>query len=127
MNIKTVSGEQNNNHAATGETGGQQVRTLILSALENPAIKIVEGGNCACQGHMKRAIVDLSTDISGGMQHMSTVIEGSAYNPKINCMAFCVDGMNVIVEPQKMTIHKAKDEVEAMTVIKWMKDAIKQT
>jgi len=127
MNIKTVSGEQNNNYIAAGDTSRQQVRSLILSALEYPAIKIIEGGSCACQGRMKRAIVDLSTDISGGMQHMSTVIKGSAYNPKISCMAFCVDGMNVIVEPYKMTIHKAKDEVEAMTVIEWMKDAIKQT
>lgn len=127
MNIKAISGEQNNNYTAAENTGRQMERSLILSALEYPAIQIVEGGSCACQGRMKRAIVGLSADISGGMQYMSTVVKGSAYNPDIRCMAFCVDGMNVIVEPHTMTIHKVKDEVEAMAVIEWLKDSITLT
>lgn len=124
--IKTKSSEQNNNLIAAEKADWQQVKTLAYSALENPAVTIVEGGSCACQGRMKRAVVALCSDISGGMQHISTLIQGYAYNSKINRMAFCVDGMNVIVEPDRIIIHKAKDEAAAMTVIEWLKDIIKQ-
>jgi ArsR family metal-binding transcriptional regulator len=126
MHVKTVSCEQNNNRTSVEEADSQQVRTQLLSALENCAITIVEGGGCACQGNLKRAVVDLPFDISGGMQYMSTLIEGCAYNPTINRMAFCMGGMNVIVEPYKIVIHKAQDEVAAMTIVEWLKDILKR-
>lgn len=126
MHIETVSSEQNNNRSSVEEAGSQQGRVLVLSALEKCAITIVEGGGCACQGKMKRAVVDLPFDISGGMQYLSTLIKGCAYNSEINRMAFCMGGMNVIVEPYKMIIHKAHDKVAAMTIVEWLKDIVKR-
>ena len=126
MYTKTASIEQGNNCTVAEEIGRQQAGALIYSALGYPSITIVEGGCCACQAGMKRAVVDLSSDISGGMLHMSKLIKGCAYNPKINCMAFCIEGMNIIIEPYKMTIHKAKDEVTAMRIVEWLKDIVKR-
>jgi ArsR family metal-binding transcriptional regulator len=98
------------------------MKDLIQSALVNSKISIVQGGGCPCQAWMKRAVVELSADISAIMPHMSRLIGGCAYNPGAKLMGFRVKDMGVIVEAQKITINNAEDEATAKTVIDWLRD-----
>jgi hypothetical protein len=124
--IKSDFIEQNTSQYATdGKQNKEQLRRTIHSALAKPEITIVEGGGCACQAGMTRAVVVLSDDLTTAMQGISELIKGCAYNPKINRMGFCRDGMGIIIEPKKMTIHKATDEAAAGSVIEWLKDIVK--
>ena len=123
--IKAESTEQNTSQNVTAlKQNKEQLRRTIHSALAKPAITIVEGGGCACQAGMTRAVVDLSDDLTKAMQGISELIKGCAYNPKINRMGFCRNGMGIIIEPKKMTIHKAADEATAKSVIEWLKDIV---
>ena len=103
------------------------MKDLTQSVLENPKISIVQGGGCACQAGMIRAVVELSADISTAMPRMSRLIEGCAYNREANLMGFCVKGMGVIVEAHKITINKAENEAEAREVMDWIKNIINAT
>jgi len=103
------------------------MKDLAQCALENPKISIVRGGGCPCQAGMIRAVVELSADISTAMPRMSRLIEGCAYNPEVNLMGFCVEGMGVIIEAHKITINKAEDETEARRVVDYLRDVVNAT
>ena len=103
------------------------MKDLVQSALVNPKISIVQGGGCPCQAGMIRAVVELSADIGTAMPRMSKLIEGCAYNPEVNIMGFCVQGMGVIVEAHKITINKAENEAEARMVMDYLRDVVNAT
>ncbi len=97
---------------------------LGKSAFENHKISIVKGEGCPCQAWMKRAVVELSDDISIAMPNMSRLIKGCAYNPEANLMGFRFRDMGVIVEAHKITINNAEDETTAKTVMDWLRDVV---
>ena len=103
------------------------MKDLVQSALANPKISIVRGGGCPCQAWMRRAVVELSSDISTAMPHMSRLIKGCAYNPEAHLMGFRYKDMGVIVEAKKITINKAEDEATAKIVIDWLRNIINAT
>ena len=100
------------------------MRDLVQSALVNYKISIVRGGGCPCQAWMRRAVVELSRDISPIMPYISKVIEGCAYNPEAKIMGFRHKDMGVIVEARRITINNADDEATARTIIDWLRSVI---
>jgi hypothetical protein len=76
---------------------------------------------------MTRAVIELSGDISPAMPHMSQSIEGCAYNPEANLMAFRLKDMPVLIESHQITIYNAEDEATAKTVMDWLLNTINGT
>ena len=52
---------------------------------------------------MTRAVIKLSSDISSAMPRLSKLIEGCAYNPEANLLAFRFKNMVVNVESRQIT------------------------
>jgi len=94
------------------------------SAFENYKISIVQGGGCPCAGQLKRAVIELSGDISPVMPQMRRTIEGCAYNPDVPVAAFRFRDMGVIVERNKIIINNAEDEATAKMVMDWLKNIV---
>jgi ArsR family metal-binding transcriptional regulator len=97
------------------------------SPFENYKISIAQVQGCPCAGQLKRAVIELSGDISTAMPRMRRLIEGCAYNPEAHVAAFRFRDMGVIVEPRKIIINNAEDEATAQTVMDWLINTINGT
>ena len=71
--------------------------------LQNYRIVMTVGGGCPCQAQ-RRAIIELSDDISTAMPYISKVIKGCAYNPEANIMGFRMGNKSIIVYGHKIEI-----------------------
>ena len=68
---------------------------------------------------MTRAVIKLSSDISSAMPRMSDIIEGCAYNPEANLLAFRFKNMVVNVEPRQINVSHIEDETIVKTFMDW--------
>ncbi|MFZ0033358.1 MAG: hypothetical protein WAK60_00025 [Sedimentisphaerales bacterium] len=66
---------------------------------------------------MTRAVIKLSSDISSAMPRMSNIIEGCAYNPEANLLAFRFKNMVVNMESRLINISHIEDENEIKPLI----------
>jgi hypothetical protein len=97
---------------------------LGKSPFENYKISIAQVQGCPCMGWLKRAVIELSGDISTVMPRMRRSIEGCAYNPDVPVAAFRFRDMGVIVERNKIIINNAEEEATAQIVIDFLKDIV---
>jgi hypothetical protein len=101
-------------------------------AKENPQKSLFEGCKitvgrvmgCPCMGHLTRAVIELSDDISFAMPIMQRVIDGCGYNAEASVAAFRYQNMGVIVHKNEIIINNAEDEATARTVIEFLKDIV---
>jgi hypothetical protein len=75
-------------------------------------------------GHVTRAVIELSNDISFAMPIMQRVIEGCAYNGELPIAAFRYKNLGVIVHSNDIIINNAEDETTARTVIDFLKELV---
>jgi hypothetical protein len=68
---------------------------------------------------MTRAVIKLSGDISWAMPRISRLIEGCAYNPEANLMAFRFKNTTVRVDSRQINIDHIEDETIVQTFIDW--------
>jgi hypothetical protein len=68
---------------------------------------------------MTRAVIKLSVDISWAMPRLSKMIEGCAYNPEANLLAFRFNNMTVRVEIKQINIDHIEDEKMVKPFIDW--------
>jgi hypothetical protein len=68
---------------------------------------------------MTRAVIKLSVDISRAMPRLSKMIEGCAYNPEANLLAFRFNNMTVRVEIKQINIDHIEDEKMVKPFIDW--------
>ena len=76
---------------------------------------------------MTRAVIKLSKDISSAMPRLSRLIEGCAYNPEANLMAFRFKNMVVNVEPRQITVSNIEDENDIKPLMDWLMNLINET
>ena len=76
---------------------------------------------------MTRAVIKLSKDISSAMPRLSMLIEGCAYNPEANLMAFRFKNMVVNVEPRQITVSNIEDENDIKPLMDWLMNLINET
>jgi hypothetical protein len=68
---------------------------------------------------MTRAVIKLSKNISSAMPRLSSLIEGCAYNPEANQMAFRFNNVVVNVESRQINISHSEDETIVKTFMDW--------
>ena len=101
-------------------------------AKENPQKSLFEGCKitvgrvmgCPCMGHLTRAVIELSDDISYAMPTMQRVIDGCGYNAEASVAAFRYQNMGVIVHKNEIIINNAEDEAMAIEIINFLEDII---
>jgi ArsR family metal-binding transcriptional regulator len=76
---------------------------------------------------MTRAVVKLSSDISSAMPRVSKLIEGCAYNPEANLLAFRFKHMVVNMESRLINISHIEDENEINPLVDWLVSLINGT
>ena len=76
---------------------------------------------------MTRAVIKLSSDISSAMPRLSKLIEGCAYNPEANLLAFRFKNMVVNVESRQINISHIEDENEIKPLMDWFVSLINGT
>ena len=69
---------------------------------------------------MTRAVIKLSNDISSAMPRISKLIEGCAYNPEANLLAFRFKNMVVNMESHLINISHVEDENEIKPLMDWL-------
>ena len=68
---------------------------------------------------MTRAVIKLSRDIRAVMPRISRLIEGCAYNPEANLMAFRFKNMTATVESRQIIIDHIEDEKMVQIFMDW--------
>jgi len=61
------------------------------------------------------------------LPRMSKLIEGCAYNPEANLMAFRFNDMAVTVESRQINIFNVEDEAKVKTLMDWLVNIINGT
>ena len=69
---------------------------------------------------MTRAVIKLSSDISSAMPRMSKLIEGCAYNPEANLLAFRFKNTVVNMESRLINISHIEDENEIKPLVEML-------
>ena len=94
------------------------------SPFEDVKISVGQAKGWPCMGHVTRAVIELSNDISFAMPIMQRAIEGYAYNAEASVAAFRYQNMGVIVHKNEIIINNAEDEATARKVIEFLKDIV---
>ena len=76
---------------------------------------------------MTRAAITLSSNISSAMPRLSGLIEGCAYNPEANLLAFRFNNVVVNVESRQINISHIEDETIVKTFMDWFLNLINGT
>jgi len=76
---------------------------------------------------MTRAVITLSSNISSAMSRLSGLIEGCAYNPEANLLAFRFNNVVVNVESRQINISHIEDETIVKTFMDWFLNLINGT
>ena len=76
---------------------------------------------------MTRAVIKLSSDISSALPRLSKLIEGCAYNPEANLMAFRFKNMVVNVESRQINVSNIEDENAIKPLMDWLVSLINGT
>jgi ArsR family metal-binding transcriptional regulator len=76
---------------------------------------------------MTRAVITLSSNISSAMPRLSGLIEGCAYNPGANLLAFRFNNVVVNVESRQINISHIEDETIVKTFMDWFLNLINGT